>query len=158
MHRAIVHPPVHFNRKNQEERTRTRIIANIDELMENIENTINSDSDVVTFHFRLTFDDHTDWCNNQAHNLAQLSAINTRFKDHVQPIVEAIRHSLELINSNDVDTLRLVAHRLRQVVHYSRTINGITKVIRSHKVIANPQHRELAIDALRQTANIVGII
>jgi len=155
MHQAIMHAPKPFTRKNKEERTRTRIIANIDELMENIENTINSGSDVVTFHARLTFDDHTDWCNNQAHNLAQLCAINTRFKDQVQPIVEAIQYSLELINSNDVDTLRLVALKLRQVVHYSRTIDGITKVIRNHKVIHNPQHRELAIDALRQTANLV---
>jgi hypothetical protein len=153
MHQAIMRPPTLFTRKNREERIRARIIANIDELMENIENTINSD--IVTLHFRLTVDD--DWCKTQANNLAELNTITTRFKDHIQPIVEAIQHSLELLNSSDVNTLRLIEQKLRQVIHYSRTIDGITKVIRNHKAIHNPQHRELAIDALRQTANIMGI-
>ena len=148
-------PPMRYIRRNQEERLRVRIAASIDELFECAEKIISREHGDVVLLFRLAFEDHTDWCQNQAYNLAQLKARSTRFKAHLQPIEEAIEHTMSLIDSQDTDTLTLLARRLRPIITYSRTIAGITAVITGHMAVQDPRHHALAVDMLRQTANIM---
>ncbi len=150
-----IRPPTKFTRRNQEERLRTRIMANIDELVENAEHVINSESHVLLFQFRLAFEDHADWYGNQQHNLLQLRASDTRFRGHLEPIADAIEQALAHLETHDPETLRLAAQNMRNVIVYSRTLRGITAVICGHRAIQDTRQRDLTVDALRQTAELV---
>ena len=90
---------------------------------------------------------HSSWRDS----LEQLKSSTTRFKAHLAPIEEAIEHAIELIDSPE--DLMHIASSIRQVVLYSRTLRNITTVIGSS--IHNPLHRELMLDALRKTADVM---
>ena len=128
-----MYPPTRFIRRNQ----RAHISTCVEELFENAHAVINA-----AFRIR-----HLCW----RESLDHLKSSTTRFKAHLAPIEEAIEHAIELIDSPE--DLMHIASSIRQVVLYSRTLRNITTVIGSS--IHNPLHRELMLDALRKTADVM---